>query len=1639
MALPIKFQEHLNLPNVGINPASISFTTLTMESDKYICVREKVGETNQVVIIDMSDPTKPVRRPITADSAIMHPVSKVIALKAGRILQIFNLELKSKMKSFSTTDDVVFWTWISVKTLALVTNSAVFHWDMDGSSDPKKIFDRHQSLSGAQIINYRTDLAQKWCCLVGISAQQQGPAGTRVVGSMQLYSVDRGVSQPIEGHACSFAQLKMDGNPNPSSLFVFAVRGPQGGKLHIIEPTPAAGNQAFQKKTADIFFPPEFQNDFPVSMRVSESMGVIYMITKYGYVHLYDLESGVCLYMNRVSGDTIFVTSEYDNGTGIIGVNRKGQVLSVSVDEQNIIPYIQNTLNNTQLAVRFAARNNLAGADDLFVSRFQQLFANGQYAEAARVAANAPKGILRTPETIRMFQSVPVAPGQTTPLLQYFGILLEQGHLNKVESLELARPVLQQGKQQLIEKWLKEDKLECSEELGDEVKRSYPVLALSVYLRAECPAKVIQCFAETGQFQKIVLYAQKVNYTPDYITLLRQVMRTNPEQGAGFATMLIQDGQMLADPTQIVDCFMEMNLVQPCTAFLLDALKGNKEEEGQLQTRLLEMNLMAAPQVADAILGNNMFTHYDRAYVATLCENAGLYQRALEHYTDIFDIKRAIVQTHLLNPDWLVTFFGTLSVEDSLECLKAMLAANLRQNLQVVVQVAAKYNEQLGVMALVELFESFKCFEGLFYFLGNVVNFSQDPEVHFRYIQAAVKTGQIKEVERICRDSNVFDPERVKNYLKESRLTDQLPLIIVCDRFEFVHDLVLYLYKNNLQKYIEIYVQKVNPARLPVVVGGLLDVDCSEDIIKNLILSVHGQFDVGELSDEVEKRNRLKLLLPWLEQQVSAGSVDSDTHNALAKIYIDSNSNAEHFLQENPYYDSKVVGKYCEKRDPHLAFVAYERGLCDEELIQVCNENSLFKSEAKYLVRRRDPELWASVLLEDNKYRRNVIDQVVQTALPKTTNPDDVSITVKAFMTADLPNELIELLEKIVLENSVFSDNRNLQNLLILTAIKADTTKVMDFVNHLDNYDAPDIANIAIGSDLFEEAFTIFKKFEVNTSAIQVLLDNIKDLDRAFEFAERCAEPEVYSLLGMAQLNQGMIKEAIDSYIKAQDPTNYIDVIAAANDKKKFEDLVRFLNMARSKTREPYIETELVYAFAMCDRLSDLEDFISEPNCLAKIQEVGDRCFESGMFQSAKLLFNNVSNYARLAQTLVKLGEYQAAVDSAHKANSTRTWKEVCYACVDAQEFRMGQTAGLHIVVHADELHDLISHYLGLGYFKEVITLLEAGLGLERAHMGMFTELGILYSKFKPEKMMEHLKLFWSRVNIPKVVHAAEESHLWKELVFLYIHYDEFDNAALAMMKHASDAWEHSQFKDTLSKCANSEIVYKAMQFYIDYAPLLLNELLTSVVNKIDHIRTVNMFKKMNQLPLIRPYMQLVQQQNIKAINESLNTLLIEENDFTSLRTSVDSFDNFDIMALAQQLEKHELIEFRRIAAYLYKKNGRWSQAVSLCKDDSLYQDAIEYAAESKDAETAEALLTFFVGLGHHACFAATLYICYDLIRPDVVMEIAWRNNIMDYAMPYLIQVGREYLTKTENLMTHHLVKKEEEAEAENQTQPLMF
>lgn len=88
--------------------------------------------------------------------------------------------MKTKVKAHLMHDDVEFWKWISLKSLALVTGTSVYHWSMEGDSQPVKVFDRHASLNGNQIINYRVNSDEKWMVLVGISSQVRKSDGSKL-------------------------------------------------------------------------------------------------------------------------------------------------------------------------------------------------------------------------------------------------------------------------------------------------------------------------------------------------------------------------------------------------------------------------------------------------------------------------------------------------------------------------------------------------------------------------------------------------------------------------------------------------------------------------------------------------------------------------------------------------------------------------------------------------------------------------------------------------------------------------------------------------------------------------------------------------------------------------------------------------------------------------------------------------------------------------------------------------------------------------------------------------------------------------------------------------------------------------------------------------------------------------------------------------------------------------------------------------------------------------------------------------------------------------------------------------------------------------------------------------------------------
>ena len=173
---------------------------------------------------------------------------------------------------------------------------------------------------------------------------------------------------------------------------------------------------------------------------------------------------------------------------------------------------------------------------------------------------------------------------------------------------------------------------------------------------------------------------------------------------------------------------------------------------------------------------------------------------------------------------------------------------------------------------------------------------------------------------------------------------------------------------------------------------------------------------------------------------------------------------------------------------------------------------------------------------------------------------------------------------------------------------------------------------------------------------------------------------------------------------------------------------------------------------------------------------------------------------------------------------------------------------------------------------------------------------------------------------------------------------------------------------------------------------------------RLDHGRVVKILQNEDHLPLAKPYLTATQRLNITVVNEAYNDLLIEEEDHVTLRSSLETFDQYDAIKLAKRLENHELLEFRRIAALLYrvsavgifaeallifeKLNNMYEESLGLSKADRLWRDALETAAASKDISVSEGLAGYFVSIGNKDAFAAILYVCFELVRADFVEEM---------------------------------------------------
>lgn len=130
-------------------------------------------------------------------------------------------------------------------------------------------------------------------------------------------------------------------------------------------------------------------------------------------------------------------------------------------------------------------------------------------------------------------------------------------------------------------------------------------------------------------------------------------------------------------------------------------------------------------------------------------------------------------------------------------------------------------------------------------------------------------------------------------------------------------------------------------------------------------------------------------------------------------------------------------------------------------------------------------------------------------------------------------------------------------------------------------------------------------------------------------------------------------------------------------------------------------------------------------------------------------------------------------------------------------------------------------------------------MSLERTHSGIFTHLGVLYAKYQPARLMDHIRTYAQKLQIPMLIEACKKYQMWPEVVFLNTQYGQFDQAIMSMIEHSPSCWKHDLFSQDIVKVSNYDLYYRSMIFYLEEEPMLLNDLLKLLAMKIDLTKCV--------------------------------------------------------------------------------------------------------------------------------------------------------------------------------------------------------
>ena len=324
-------------------------------------------------------------------------------------------------------------------------------------------------------------------------------------------------------------------------------------KLHLFQIDSAVGDHHFSKKIVELPTNEIPENDFPIRVIYDSNFCLLFVYTKFGFVFAVEPHTGVCVMNEKYSDSPLYlITPSADNGNHFV-LNRRGDIIQTSIEIDSFFSKcIEKGLEFYESAGLIMDNLSYEKQKATYRHEFDKLKNNGLYQDALYLVAKSGKPFMRTFEYLSSIKDFPNV-NDTSALLEYFAIILEDGRLNEVESLELVQLALKKKKLEIVRKWLAEDQIFCTTQLGNTVLSEDVELALHIYQKSNSDSMTIYCLAILGKYDNFKSLLKTTSEEVDLHKIASELIKSKIELLPIFLQSIIEvsvssiDAQLIQD------------------------------------------------------------------------------------------------------------------------------------------------------------------------------------------------------------------------------------------------------------------------------------------------------------------------------------------------------------------------------------------------------------------------------------------------------------------------------------------------------------------------------------------------------------------------------------------------------------------------------------------------------------------------------------------------------------------------------------------------------------------------------------------------------------------------------------------------------------------------------------------------------------------------------------------------------------------------------------------------------------------------------------------------------------------------------------------------------------------------------------